>query len=92
MFKEIIAVCSETHTKEHKHTLCEQNAEFSTLNTEVHIVTTGLERPKIHFSNIFPPMATSILHDFRPKLYTISNLSYAHRVCRPPYLPSFILS
>ena len=36
LFGEIIAVCSEIHTK-HINTLCGQNAEFM-----VHIATTGL--------------------------------------------------
>jgi len=41
LFKEIIAVCSEIHTK-HINTLCGQNAEFLNVKLAVHIVTTGL--------------------------------------------------
>jgi hypothetical protein len=49
LYKEIIAVCSEIHTK-HTNTLCGQNVEFVNTNlggtysdhSAVHIVTTGL--------------------------------------------------
>jgi hypothetical protein len=41
LYREIIAVCSEIHTK-HINTLYGQNAEIFTLNLAVHIVTTGL--------------------------------------------------
>jgi hypothetical protein len=39
--REIIAVCSETHTKD-VNRLCGQNVEFLVLNVVIHIVTTGL--------------------------------------------------
>ena len=38
---EIIAVCSEIHTK-HINTLCEQNVELLNVRLAVHIMTTGL--------------------------------------------------
>jgi hypothetical protein len=38
---EIIAVCSEIHTK-HINTLCGQNIGFVNVKLVVHIVTTGL--------------------------------------------------
>ena len=38
---EIIAVCSQTHTK-HTNTLCGQNVELLSAKLVVHIVTTGL--------------------------------------------------
>jgi len=41
VYREIIAVCSEIHTK-HINTLCGQKVEISVLNLAVHIVTTGL--------------------------------------------------
>ena len=42
LYREIIAVCSEIHTK-HINTLCGQNVEFvNVLNLVVHIVTTRL--------------------------------------------------
>jgi len=49
LYREIIAVCSEIHTK-HINTLCGQNAEFVRVklggtysdHCAVHIVTTGL--------------------------------------------------
>jgi len=41
MYREIIAVCSEIHTK-HKNTLCGQNVELLNVELVVHIVTTWL--------------------------------------------------
>jgi len=41
LYREIIAVCSEIHTK-HIHTLCGQNGELLNVKLAVHIVTTGL--------------------------------------------------
>ena len=43
LYREIIAVCSEIHTK-HINTLCGQNVELWMLKLEVHIVTTGIYR------------------------------------------------
>ena len=43
--REIIAVCSQIHTK-HINTQCGQNVEFLNINLAVHIVTTGLYRVK----------------------------------------------
>ena len=41
LYREIIAVCSEIHTK-HKTTVCGQKAELLNVKLTVHIVTTGL--------------------------------------------------
>ena len=41
LYREIIAVCSQIHTK-HTNTLCRQNVEFFNVKLVVHIVTTGL--------------------------------------------------
>jgi hypothetical protein len=41
LYREIIAVCSEIHTK-HINTLCGQNVEFVSVELVVHIVTTSL--------------------------------------------------
>ena len=41
LYSEIIAVCSEIHTK-HINTLCGQNVELLNVKLAVHIVTTGL--------------------------------------------------
>jgi len=41
LYREIIAVCSQIHTK-HINTLCGQNAELWNAKPAVHIVTTGL--------------------------------------------------
>ena len=43
MYREIITVCSEIHTK-HINTLCGQNLELLSVKLAVHIVTTGLHR------------------------------------------------
>ena len=40
-YNEIIAVCSQVHTK-HTNTVCGQNVEFVNVKLVVHIVTTGL--------------------------------------------------
>ena len=41
LYREIIAVCSEIHTK-HINTLCGQNVELLNVKLAVNIVTTGL--------------------------------------------------
>jgi len=41
LYKEIIAVCSEVHTK-HKDTLCGLKVEVLNVKLGVYIVTTGL--------------------------------------------------
>ena len=41
MYREIIAVSSQIHTK-HLNTMCGQNVEFLNVKLVVHIVTTGL--------------------------------------------------
>ena len=45
LYREIIAVCSQSRTK-HKNTLCGQNVEFFNVKLAVHIVITGLQRVK----------------------------------------------
>ena len=41
LYREIIAVCSDIHTK-HTNTLCGQNVELLNVKLVAHIVTTGL--------------------------------------------------
>jgi len=41
LYREIMAVCSEIHTK-HINAMCGQNVELSNVKLAVHIVTTGL--------------------------------------------------
>ena len=41
LYMEIIAVCSQTHTK-HINTLCGLNVELLNVKLAVHIVTAGL--------------------------------------------------
>ena len=43
LYSEIIAVCSQIHTK-HMNTLRRQNVELLNVKVAVHIVTTGLKR------------------------------------------------
>ena len=45
LYREIIAVCSQIHTK-HINTLCGQNVELLNVKLAVQIVTTGLYRVK----------------------------------------------
>ena len=45
LYREIIVVCSQIHTK-HINTLCGQNVELLSAQLVVHIVTTGLKRVK----------------------------------------------
>ena len=45
LYREIIAVCSEIHTK-HINPLCGQNVELLNVKLAVNIVTTGLYRVK----------------------------------------------
>jgi len=40
LYREIIAVCSEIHTK-HKYSVCGQNVELLNVKQVVQIVTTG---------------------------------------------------
>ena len=42
LYREIMAVCSEIHTKTHKYSVCGQNVELLNVKLAVHIVTTGL--------------------------------------------------
>ena len=42
LYREIIAVCSQIHTK-HTNTLCGQNVELLIVKLVVHIVTTWLQ-------------------------------------------------
>jgi hypothetical protein len=49
LYGEIIAVCSEIHTKR-INTLCGQNAEFFNVKLEVHTVTTEVESVNIHYT------------------------------------------
>jgi hypothetical protein len=43
LYREIIAVCSQIHTK-HINTLCGQNVEFVSVKLVVHIATTGFQK------------------------------------------------
>ena len=41
LYREIIAVCSEIHTK-HINTLCGQNVDYVNVKLVLHVVNTGL--------------------------------------------------
>jgi len=47
LYKEIIAVCSQIHTK-HINTLCGQNVELLNVKLAVYKVTTGLQTLEGH--------------------------------------------
>jgi len=51
LYREIIAVCSEIHTK-HINTLCGQNVEFVNVKPVVHMVTTGVRHRFDMFSYV----------------------------------------
>jgi len=42
LYREIIAVCFQTHKKKNINTLCGENVELLNVKLAVHIVTTGL--------------------------------------------------
>ena len=46
LYREIIAVCSESHIK-HTNTLCGQNVELLNVKLVVYIVTTGLHHTTV---------------------------------------------
>jgi hypothetical protein len=52
LYREIMAVCSEIHTK-HINTVCGQNVEFVNVELAVHIVTAGLQSVLNPLNNIF---------------------------------------
>ena len=53
LYREIIAVCSEIHTK-HINILCGQNVELLKVKLVVHIVTIRLWRVNIHYTKVQP--------------------------------------
>ena len=50
LYRDIIAVCFQTHTK-HIKTLCGQNVELLNVKLVVHIVTTGLYVVNLCYKN-----------------------------------------
>jgi hypothetical protein len=53
LYRKIIAVCSEIHTKYiYTYKLCEQNVQLLNVKLVVHIVTTGLWRINVHYTYI----------------------------------------
>jgi hypothetical protein len=84
LYREIIAVCSQIHTK-HINTLCGQNVEWLNVQLAVHIASPGLQKSKQHYSNTnFFPSArysptqawhTLVTHN---RLYTIHLVDFRH--------------
>jgi len=54
LYREIIAVCSQIHTK-HINTPCRRNVELLNLKLVVHIVTTGLDGVKVTHGRLISP-------------------------------------
>ena len=50
LYREIIAVCSEIHTK-HINTLCGQNVQMLNVKLVVHIVTIGFKGLNLVYKN-----------------------------------------
>jgi hypothetical protein len=50
LYREIIAVCSEIHTK-YLSTLCEQNIELLNVKLAVHIVPLGFKGLNLSYKN-----------------------------------------
>ena len=50
LYREIVAVCSEIHTK-HINTLCGQNVAMSNVKLVVHIVTIGFKELNLSYKN-----------------------------------------
>jgi hypothetical protein len=64
LYREIIAVCSDIHTK-HINTQCGQNVEFVNVKLVVHIVTTGLQSVLNHLNNIINLKLFKIFSPYR---------------------------
>ena len=73
LYKEIIAVCSQIHTK-HKNTLCGWKVELLNVNLAVHMVTTELYSVKAHtaFDSCSTGHAVSISNLYSSTLYIYS--------------------
>ena len=52
LYREIIAVCSEIHTK-HINTLCGQNVELLNVKLVVHVVTTDFKELLLVLGGLF---------------------------------------
>ena len=50
LYREIIAACSQIHTK-HINTLCGQNVKLPNVKLVVHIVTTGFRGLNLYYKN-----------------------------------------
>ena len=77
LYGEIIAVCSQIHTK-HINTLCGQNVELLNVKLAVHIVTTGLwtvDVPVRSYTHT-PNFLLAFVHEKWENWQTISDLLY----------------
>ena len=51
LYREIMAVCSEIHTKTHKYSVCGQNVELLNVKLVVYIVTIGCKGLNLCYKN-----------------------------------------
>ena len=68
LYREIIAVCSQIHTK-HINTLCGQNGELLNVKLAVHMVTTVLQPPEMQLWAV--PVVQPLLHFLRNQHFHI---------------------
>jgi hypothetical protein len=89
LYREIIAVCSETHTK-HINTLCGQNVELLNVKLAVGKVTTELYDVNFHIA--VPKHANSTPRILSTDSAVNLNASLALSLSPPPPLPPLSLS
>ena len=65
LYREIIAVCSQIHTK-HINTLCGQNVELLNVKLAVHIVTTGFTASMSYSGAVTAHCDATLSHYCRP--------------------------
>jgi hypothetical protein len=69
LYREVIAVCSQIHTK-HINTLCEQNVLFVSVKPGLHIVCSELQR----VNNLLPNKNMSLSQSFVILVYETATL------------------
>jgi hypothetical protein len=84
LYREIIAVCSEIHTK-HISTLCGQNVELLNVKLAVHIVTTWLWSINAKFTQSVPIKTAIRRLTFQHVLYTIQLPHVTEAVASYPF-------
>jgi hypothetical protein len=84
LYREIIVVCSEIHTK-HINTLCGQKVELLNIKLVVHVVTTGLYRPNY---NSTKPITVIMKESVRSSTADLFCIPHAYCVCRQQSVPT----